>query len=244
MAGSTLNLTRKNTVILVLGLIAICAAAFKAYSASFTHDEASSFLNYVVYRITLMSCAYNPNCWGTANNHLLNTLFMRLSSDVFGNSAFSLRLSNLTALLLYVYSAAQIVRRTSHNAVYAALGMIVLCLNPYVLDFFALARGYGLGLGLMFFSIYALIKFASSRKPIFSTISVVAACLAVFANLTYIVYMASLAAVLFTLVFPSFIKRKAIDKSWVNYALILPIVSILSTLLFFRIPIKNPWFKR
>ncbi len=57
----------------------------RAYLLSFTHDESLSY-TIVEGKIT----------WGkTANNHLLNTLLMSLSSSLFGMSELGLRLPNV-----------------------------------------------------------------------------------------------------------------------------------------------------
>jgi hypothetical protein len=44
------------------------------------------------------------------------------------------------------------------------LGFLLLNLNPYMLEFFSLARGYGLALGFMMCSIYFCLRYLESRE--------------------------------------------------------------------------------
>lgn len=123
----------------------------RASSMSFTTDESVSF--------SIISEA-SSRWLNTANHHLLNTWLMSLCSSVFGNSELSLRLPNVLAFLIYAFYFDRILNLldfpiTSLNRL---LGFSLLFLNNYVLDFFSLARGYGLSLGFMSASLYYFIR--------------------------------------------------------------------------------------
>lgn len=134
----------------VLTLIAFAGlfvyAAVRAYNLSFTHDESLTF-----------TIVKGSHLWiNSANHHFLNTTFMSWCSGLFGDGEFSLRLPNLLAFGFYL-SACYLIFDLSKNKWNFLLGMVLL-LNPFALEFFSLARGYGLSLGFMLMSTYFLIR--------------------------------------------------------------------------------------
>jgi uncharacterized membrane protein len=113
----------------------LAASVYRAATYPFTGDESLSFAIF----------SWEP-VWGvSANNHLLNTWLMRVCSSLFGNSELSLRLPNLLAHALYLVSVLALLRRFEHAALLLA-GFAFFNLNPFMLDFFMVARGYGLAL--------------------------------------------------------------------------------------------------
>lgn len=121
----------------------------RAYSLSFTHDESLTYLHGVrpgLARILAFS-------YVDANNHPLNTLLTWLSSLAFGNAELALRLPNVAAFVLFFTAVFLLLRRRVRPALVVP-GLLLLTCNPFQLDFFALCRGYGLGLGFMAASLY------------------------------------------------------------------------------------------
>lgn len=154
--------------------------ALRAARLSFTHDEALSFK--LVEDGELL--AY------TANNHLLNTWLMALCSALFGKSELALRLPNLLACLLYLYFCSRLILK-AEKPVLAFFAFPLLFFNPFMLDFFGLARGYGLSLGCMAGALYFFLRqdpgsntFKAYRKDLL--FSLLFAALALFANLSMI----------------------------------------------------------
>ena len=94
---------------------------------------------------------------GTANNHLLNTFLMRFFKGLFGSGEIVLRLPNVFAFLLYCYFCYKILIK-SKTLTLLFVGISFLLLNPYLLDFFSLARGYGLALGFAMAAMYFMIE--------------------------------------------------------------------------------------
>ena len=84
----------------------------------------------------------------TANHHILNTYMMRAFSIVFGESKFVLRSPNLVAHLLFLFFGYLILTRLKKQWLVIA-AYLSLNLNPFLLEFFSLARGYGLSMGFM-----------------------------------------------------------------------------------------------
>ena len=113
--------------------------AIKASTSSFTHDESLSYIRFIF--------TSDPLAIGDTNNHLLNSILMYGSSKLFGASELALRLPNLVSYLVYAYFTFKVLESVKNFEV-RLLGYFMLNAIPFVLDFFALARGYGLALSL------------------------------------------------------------------------------------------------
>lgn len=127
-------------------IIALCT--HRAATASFTHDEAITFLNYPqlsVGKLLNHESAYT-------NNHLLNSLAIKGSMALFGTGELALRLPNLLALVLYLVYTALLIRRCHPLLIVA--GFPLLLTNVYFMEMFTLARGYGLSYGFLAMAIY------------------------------------------------------------------------------------------
>ncbi|NVK27028.1 MAG: glycosyltransferase family 39 protein [Flavobacteriia bacterium] len=112
----------------------------RSITLSFSIDEAMTY-NFVIDE------------WDRiiANNHKLNTFLMKVFGRVFGHSEWALRLPNSMSFILYAWASWRLVRRipTSWMAVMASL---ILLVQPNLIEFFSLARGYALGTALLFTS--------------------------------------------------------------------------------------------
>lgn len=144
--------------ILLIGAAIFTYIIIKANVASFTIDESFSYLNYV--HTSFMDIISFKN-WYT-NNHILNSLLMKYSEKLFGNSEISLRLPNL--LLFGVYMAYSFLIFRKNNQLIVVGIFILLCTNNSIIDFFGLARGYGLSFGFMFMSLYHFVKSFEGQK--------------------------------------------------------------------------------
>jgi len=76
---------------------------------------------------------------------------------LFGAQEIFLRLPNILAFILYSFFTYKILIKVS-NVFLMLLGTSLLLLNPYLLDFFCLARGYGLSLGFGLAALFFLFK--------------------------------------------------------------------------------------
>ena len=132
----------------------------RAVRVPLTYDEAASYIRYID---TTIPSVFDTNRLSIVNfevatNHFLNTALTKFSNTVAGDSEFVLRMPSLFGYALYLAFAALILRRLSDPLI-ALGGLLLLNLNPYLLDFFALSRGYGLSLGLMTASLFFLLRF-------------------------------------------------------------------------------------
>ena len=119
---------------------------FKAKNTEITVDEAYSFLNYSYVGDYLNI--------GIANNHILNSYLIYLFQNI-GYSELILRLPNVLFGLIYLLVVFQISKRTKNYIFSSAL----LLLNPYLIDFFSIARGYGISTSLIFLALYLYASF-------------------------------------------------------------------------------------
>lgn len=169
-------------VILVFYLSIFIYVVLRAYFLSFTHDESIS------YSIV----AGDPAWINDVNNHILNTFLMGLSSNLFGNNELALRLPNVLSFAIYLLGCFLILKE-SKNTWLLLLGSSLLLLNPFLIEFFSLARGYGLSLGFMMMSLYFLLKYSFDKSTYKSfiknfSLSSVFGSLAFFSNLILINY--------------------------------------------------------
>ncbi|MFK7774044.1 MAG: ArnT family glycosyltransferase [Saprospiraceae bacterium] len=236
----TNNFTSKKSrfhdlIFFILALALIIYTSSRATLLSLTCDEASTYFSHVPNSI--WACFFSESCWVDANNHLLNTFLMQISTGVFGVSEWTLRLPNLFGHFIYLMFSILLVRRYSNNLWIGIAGFCLLNLNPFLLEFFSLARGYGLGVGWMMMSIYFLFRWVESGKLSLGMYCYIGAFLAVLSNFIFLNYWASATAVFifFSLEKQLFVKNEQQGNSSLK-SIGLPILSSLA--LFFLI--KNP----
>ncbi len=165
-----------------------------------------------------------------ANNHILNSVLIRFSTRILGNSEFAIRLPNLIAHFLFLFFSFKLLQKFVDDKFLQLLGFILLNFNPYMLDFFSLGRGYGLASGFMMISLYALFSFHQSKKTAYLWHIFLWGGMAAFSNLTFInYYLAILGAIGLLILIQE-------PKRLFSPSLLLPIFSItlLFSLLLFR----------
>lgn len=171
-----------SAVLIVCGVLLFAGTIYRAANYPFTHDESTSYADYVLIDAPFLEVS--------ANNHPLNSLFMRAGYHWFGPRPLGLRFASILAHALYLVSTWLCLQRFRSNVLRVA-GFALLDLNPYVLDFFFLARGYGLALGLQALSLYALVRSYELRRggmgfAFHLCTCMGAATLAVLANFTFL----------------------------------------------------------
>jgi len=149
-------------LLLAISLILLLFMVRRAAEAAFTFDEAATYLNYIS---ASPMAVFNFN---SANNHIVNTILTKLTWTVGGSSEFVLRLPNLLSFAVYLLFSFLILDRFVKNKIIAVCGYLLLSLNPYVLDFFSLCRGYGLSLAFLMASLFFFFSFlekVTKNKP-------------------------------------------------------------------------------
>ncbi len=144
-------------IALLLFLPVLAYVVYRAASLSLTHDEALSF-----------TIVKGDATWKvTANHHWLNTWLMKLTHGLFGSSELALRLPNVLAFVLYGWASAKLLRSLTlpRHLVYVAFAAMLS--SQLVLDFFGLARGYGLALAFLIAAFHFLLNEDHKWKPRF-----------------------------------------------------------------------------
>jgi len=176
------------TVILLLSIFAVCFLIYKATNTSITHDEAITFNRYLSLN-PLDIIAYKRS---STNNHILNTLFVKVFNKIFGSSEISIRMPNILSGAVYFLCVFLLIRNLNNCLV--LIGFVLMTCNPFLLDFFALARGYGLAMATMLCSIYCYLQYLKSMNTRWFSGSLFFASLTLFSNFALFNYFFALLA--------------------------------------------------
>jgi hypothetical protein len=195
MELNKVNGKQVNIILFLIAAVIFSYTATKAYLLTITWDEAYTYQEFVRTGKVILD-RYDTM---SANNHILNTALMIFFTKIFGETEFIMRIPGLIAHLLFLFYSARISKNIGNKWLIIA-AFIVLNVNPYMLDFFTVARGYGLSLGLMMASIYYFYLFHIRENKIKnSVISIIFGGLAVFANFVLLNYFLVLFGLIFLL---------------------------------------------
>ena len=129
----------------------------RAGTQSVTIDEADTYLDWVART--------SPGHWEAAsNNHVLNTLLMRLFTSLFGLSHLTLRTPALIGAAIYISAAYVFCRILTNDTLRQWLVFVCLVYNPFLFDYLVAARGYSLGMAFLMAAL-VLAAWAQSRWP-------------------------------------------------------------------------------
>jgi hypothetical protein len=116
---------------------ALAWSIFRAAQQAITLDEADTYLWFGGQEAKFI-------WYPLPNNHVLNSLLIWLSTHVFGLSDLTVRIPALLGAALYILIAYFLCRAITGRFALQFATLICLVYNPFVLDFFAAARGYSL----------------------------------------------------------------------------------------------------
>jgi hypothetical protein len=125
----------------------------RAWQMSFFIDESFSFTHFVLDSYRAIITYRIPD----ANNHVINSICMKLCSSLFGNGELSLRLANVMSFPVYA-AFAWLLLDDIEDKIVRVRAYLMLILNPFLLDFFSVARGYGMSEAMMMASLYYLVQ--------------------------------------------------------------------------------------
>ncbi len=133
-------------ILFALARTALCS--YRAAQQSFTVDESTTFLNYVRGPWARVYSHYDPN------NHVLYSMLAKLSIRAFRVSEFTLRLPSVLAGFFLILGIYWVLEAGFSSRAIRWVTLVVLSLNPLLLDLSVAARGYGLGLAFLVWAIY------------------------------------------------------------------------------------------
>ncbi len=176
----------------------------RAYFLEPLHDEAATFFYYIESGVY-----WGPDLLLDANNHLLNSMLGHWMYLIFGEQLFFIRLPNIIAFGFYFWGIFRFVKPIS-SEVHKALILLGTTCIPFILEYFANARGYGISLGLFVFSLSYVRDFVESRNIKAAYWSSLLLCLTVYANLTFLLTLI-LMVLLFVLI--QWMYRKSLTRN-------------------------------
>lgn len=165
----------------------------RAHTVPVSHDEAMGY--FYVFRTPFKYVL--AFVFESSNNHVLNSILTWMSLQLFGNYPFAMRVPNLCAHLLYLAVSIQIARQfRCKELAFIAFGLINI--NPFLLDFFSLARGYGIANAFLLLALWMFSMFVANteHREVYASRTLWAAYFAVFSNFSYITPYFALAGVL------------------------------------------------
>jgi hypothetical protein len=174
---------------LLISVALLSYTIIRACSVPFTHDESYTYL-YASHN-SFMEIISNRTAQVSANNHILNTLFMKLWDNTIGSSEITLRLHSLFAHALYLLFTFLLLKNF-RSSFMIIMGFILLNINPYLLEFFSLARGYAMAISFMLISIYYFTRYLQEEKDRPLLYCMISAALAVLSNFALLNYFAAI----------------------------------------------------
>jgi hypothetical protein len=157
---------------------------YRAATCALTNDEAYNYL--------LIDTHYLRAMAATANTHLVNQAGMWLFT-LFSDSELAIRLTSVLCFPFYVAGIYCFARNIGNVPLRFLLAALLL-LNPYVLDYFSLARGYSGGVAFSTLGLYYLYAALKDKRPRAFRNAWIFLCLAVLASYATFFLFTALAA--------------------------------------------------
>lgn len=192
MYSIKLNKRISAIVLSTMALAIIVFLVLRAFLIDVTHDEAYTFYNLKTLWWVEVLC--------TGNTHWLNFLAMKCASLLSIEHIFALRWLSLLSACVYVVIAYKYAL-SAKNQLVSILIFCIIVLNPYLLDYLFLARGYASGIALQALSLlfyhYAINK--HHHKWLYATL--ISGGLSALANYNFYYYFVALCVVVFITLF-------------------------------------------
>ncbi len=142
----------------LVALLLFVYVLLRAILLDITYDEAWTIFDFVP--ATYMHILnYTPP---DTNNHILNSMAVKLCYSILPNTVFVARIPNVIAFLSFLYYAIALCQRFFKGWL-GLMVFLVLSLNPFALDFFSLARGYGMMLGMQLPALFYLLAYFENK---------------------------------------------------------------------------------
>lgn len=142
------------------------------------HDELVSWQLYMKSGLFLPLEGYVD-----ANNHVINSFLGYIASKIFPETAFTIRLANVFSLPLYLFFAFKISKMLESRFLRWLL-FVALSSSDFILEFFALGRGYGISQAFLMIALFFGLQFCDSNKLKHILYSVVAVFFMLWSNLS------------------------------------------------------------
>ncbi len=177
-------------LLVVFSMLLLAYTGYRSWALCMTHDESATWRYF--REMGFFEAINKETSWHSANNHLLNTFLLQRSLEVFGQADWVIRLPNVLAHALYLGSSIFIIRQLTDNVFLGLAGWVLMNLNPYLLDFFSTARGYGLAMGFTMGALAYLVAIIKRPKIGLVIGMFVMIVLSILSNFTQFIFLAAI----------------------------------------------------
>ena len=206
-----MNGRAERTLFLAFAFLVFAYLVLRALLVPLTHDEAATFQTYVLTGRFLPFLSH----WD-AGNHLLITAVGRATYLLFGAQPLAVRSFALLCFVLQAWYTWRITRSLK-VAVVRWCTMAALLFTPFLIEFFALFRGYGPSLAFMLMAIYHVVRYGElgGRHQLIAALAALS--LATFASLSVLVICGLLLGIIAAILLRSH-RRDAL--AWIAWAVL------------------------
>ena len=141
------------------GLMVFLYCTLRAFCVGISHDEAYTFEHFATNDFWEIISQQHT----ILNNHMLNSVMVKISYMLVGSHVFFLRLPSRIFFGVFLVYTFRLLRKTlSPLMLFPAF--VIMISNPYLLDFFSLARGYAGSFAFMMAALYYTNEYISGRS--------------------------------------------------------------------------------
>ena len=191
----------------VLFLFVFCYILLRAFFTEPLHDEVGTFYFYIYHADFLENDLYTD-----ANNHLLNSILGFGINRYLGESFFLFRLPNVLSFPIYFFSCYGILKHLKIEW-QKIVGITALSTIPFILEYFAYSRGYGIGMAFFMLALYSMLRYLKNANNWLLLLLFFSLWIAVFANLIFI----NVSAVIVGFLILQVILNK---KKWISFSIL------------------------
>lgn len=180
---------KNNSLFFVLGCFIVCYILLRAYYVDITDDEAWSFYNVKKFWYVETLCS--------GNTHWFNFAAIKAALLLGFEQAWQLRWFSVLSSIAFLYIGYSWIK-TLESFYLKLFAFSIVFLNPYVLEYLTLARGYSAGLCFMVLTLYFFIKSISeNKKRRWAFFALVFAGFSAVANFSFFYFFVSFSVVYF-----------------------------------------------
>jgi hypothetical protein len=216
---------------LFMGLFLLFLVAKEAYIIPVTHDEVNTID--LSQRSVVDIISYTDP---VPNNHILNTLLVKMNIAIFGDHLFSARLHNVLSFIFFFLFVVLIGQTLFKESWLRFVFIAMVTLQPYLLDFYSVTRGYGLSITFETISLFYFFNtlLTKSQKSLFYT--AIFGAVGVYANFTLLNFYLPLIFLLAVFSYSAYFKedRKLFYKSILSLSTVSVVLLSLCYLPFAR----------
>lgn len=180
---------KNNSLFFVLGCFIVCYILLRAYYIDITDDEAWSFYNVKKFWYVETLCS--------GNTHWFNFAAIKIAILLGLEQAWQLRWFSVLSGITFLYIGYSWIK-TLEGFYLKLFAFSLVFLNPYVLEYLTLARGYSSGLCFMVLTLFVFIKSISeNNKRRWAFLALVFAGFSAVANFSFFYFFVAFCVVYF-----------------------------------------------